>query len=98
MPRERMTDLELPSYMRALAEARQRFAEESSDRLNELADNVEWLDTLAEALGIATSAEDWWDSIIEQKRTKILGRIEVLRGLRASTETSGTQKVTHDGN
>jgi 7-keto-8-aminopelargonate synthetase-like enzyme len=86
-PRERMKDLELPAYMRALAEARQRIAEESSDRLNELADNVEWLDAVAEALGIATSAEDWWDSIIEQKRTKILGRIAVLRGLRLAQET-----------
>lgn len=87
MPRERMRDLELPAYMRALAEARQRIAEESSDRLNELADNVEWLDTVAEALGIATSAEDWWDSIIEQKRTKIIGRIAVLRELRPTQET-----------
>jgi hypothetical protein len=87
MPRERMRDLELPGYMRALAEARQRIAEESSDRLTELADNVEWLDTVADALGIATGAEDWWDSIIEQKRTKILGRIAVLRGLRPTPET-----------
>jgi hypothetical protein len=85
--RKRMTDLELPAYMRALAAARQLYAQESSDRLNEHVEHLLWLDKLAGALGIATDAEDWWDVVTEAKREKILGRISVLRGLRPTPET-----------
>lgn len=93
MPRERMTDLELPAYMRALAEARRQYAEESSERLTEQAEAVEFLDTMAKLLGISVDAEDWWDMTITGKRAKIFGRIQILRGLRPTPETSPVQAV-----
>lgn len=88
MARERMRDLELPAYMRALAEARQLYARESSDRLMDQVENVEWLDKLAEALGISIESEDWWDAVVPAKREKILGRISLLRDLRCSSRSS----------
>lgn len=87
MPRERMRDLELPAYMRALVEAREKWMDESSGRLNEHIEHLEWIDKLATALGISVNAEDWWDSTVPAKRTKIMGRISVLRGLRPAQET-----------
>jgi hypothetical protein len=87
MPRERMRDLELPAYMRALAEARRQWMEESSDRLDEHIEHLEWIDELAVALGICVDAEDWWDSTVPAKRMKIMGRISVLRSLRPAQET-----------
>lgn len=87
MPRERMRDLELPAYMRALVEAREKWMDESSGRLNEHIEHLEWIDELAVALGIAVDAEDWWDSTVPAKRKKIMGRISVLRSLRPAQET-----------
>jgi hypothetical protein len=85
MARQRMRDLELPAYMKALAEARQEKGEAEYRALDQHVNELEFMDTLAAALGICTDAEDWWDSVIAVKRAKLLARANMLHCLRGTT-------------
>lgn len=72
---------EVVDYMRALAQERSARSEEFGDHLLEKVNALEFMDDLAAALGICTSAEDWWDQSTDQKRAKLLGRAKTLRAL-----------------
>lgn len=80
--RKRMKAFEVAEYARTLAKERRKHAEEVSNLWAEVAVHIERMEELAEALGICTEAEDWWDQSTEQKHQKLLLRASVLRGLR----------------
>lgn len=69
--------------MQALAVARKEIGELGSLNLTRSSEALQATDEIAEALGIDTSSDDWWEWPGD-KHAKILGRISVLRGLKAS--------------
>ena len=67
----------------AMVAARRRASELDSLLSDAHMEAREERDEIAEALGISTGADDWWEYPKEQ-HAKILGRISVLRGLKVS--------------
>jgi hypothetical protein len=75
-----MRNTELVESMLALAAARQKTMDAESHSLDLQVERHELHDDIAEALGIDVHSEDWWDATYPNKRKKIFGRIQMLRG------------------
>lgn len=81
-PRKRMQQFEVAEYAKVLAAERRKHADEIAGLWIDISVHLGRMDELAEALGICTNAEDWWDNSTDQKHQKLLGRASVLRGLK----------------